>query len=158
MANRRDFYTRLVYARNKPLLGKMAYLTLKILGIELPGSVLVGEDFEIAHGGFGVVIHPKSVIGNRVKIYPGVTLGRADIHLPFERSGFKSIVIEDDVILSSGAKVLCKEGTLRVSRGSIVGANSVLLNSTAEYEIWVGVPAKCIGKREPYKNAMNNTD
>lgn len=150
MANKGDIYTRLVYARTRPLLGRIAYLTLKLLGVEIPGSVLIGKDFELAHGGFGVVIHPKSVIGDRVKIYPGTTLGRADVHLPIERSGFESIVIEDDVILASGAKVLCKEGTLRVSRGTVLGANSVLLNSTRDNEIWVGVPAKCIGEREPY--------
>jgi serine O-acetyltransferase len=94
------------------------------------------------------VIHPKTIIGDRVKIYPGVTLGRSDIHLPFERSGFEGIVIEDDVVLASGAKVLCKEGTLQVKKGTIIGANAVLLSSTQENEIWVGVPAKMAGYRE----------
>ena len=149
MANQRDMYTRLVYARSRPFLGRLAYFTLKILGIEIPSTVLIGKDFELAHGGFGVVIHPNSTIGDRVKIYPGVTLGRADIQLPIDRSKFEGIVIEDDVILASGAKVLCKEGTLRVRRGTVIGANSVLLKSTGENEIWAGVPAKRIGDREP---------
>jgi serine O-acetyltransferase len=148
MANRRDIYTRLVYARNRKYIGKLAYLILKILGIEIPIPVMIGKDFELAHGGFGVVIHPKSKIGERVKMYPGVTLGRADVYLPFEHSKFKSIVIEDDVILASGAKILCKEGTLQVSQGTVIGANSVLLDSTGKNEIWAGVPAKLIGKRE----------
>jgi serine O-acetyltransferase len=111
--------------------------------------VLIGNDFELAHGGFGVVIHPNSTIGDRVKMYPGVTLGRADIHLPIDRSKFEGIVIEDDVVLASGAKVLCKEGILRVGRGTVIGANSVLLTSTGENEIWAGVPARRIGEREP---------
>jgi serine O-acetyltransferase len=112
MAHKRDLYTRLVYTRANPIFGRIAYFTLKLLGIEIPNSVIIGNDFELTHGGFGVVIHPNSVVGNRVKMYPGVTLGRADVHLPIERSGFDSIVIEDDVILASGAKVLCKSGTL----------------------------------------------
>jgi len=29
-----------------------------------------------------------------------------------------------------------------------VGANAVLLQSTGENEIWAGIPAKCVGKRE----------
>jgi serine O-acetyltransferase len=116
--------------------------------VEIPRSVPVGSDFELAHGGVGVVIHSRAVIGARVKIYPGVTLGRADIHLPMERSNFESIVIEDDVILAPGAKVLCKEGTLRVRRGTVVGANAVLLQSTGENEIWAGVPARCVGQRD----------
>ena len=144
----RDFPTQLVYARKSPLLGRLAYYGLKILGVEIPRAVPVGSDFELAHGGVGVVIHSKSVIGARVKIYPGVTLGRADIHLPAERSKFEGIVIEDDVILAPGAKVLCKEGTLRVGRGTVVGANAVLLQSTGEYEIWAGVPARCLGWRD----------
>jgi serine O-acetyltransferase len=144
----RDLPTRLVYARQWPLFGRLAYYALKLLGVEIPRSVPVGSDFELAHGGVGVVIQSRAVIGARVKMYPGVTLGRADIHLPMERSNFESIVIEDDVILAPGAKVLCKEGTLRVRRGTVVGANAVLLQSTGENEIWAGVPARCVGQRD----------
>jgi serine O-acetyltransferase len=67
-----------------------------------------------------------------------------------EQSKFEGIVIEDDAILAPGAKVLCKEGILRVGRGTVVGANAVLLQSTGENEIWAGVPARCIGQRDTY--------
>ena len=143
-----DFYTRLVYLRTKPLIGRLAYYLLKLLGVEMPRSVPVGEGLELAHGGFGVVVHSSTVIGKRVKLYPGVTLGRADIYLPAEQSQFEGIVVEDDVILSPGAKVLCKAGILRLGRGSVVGANAVLLESTGENEIWAGIPARCVGKRD----------
>jgi serine O-acetyltransferase len=144
----RDLPSSLVYARSWPLVGRLAYYALKLLGVEIPRAVPVGPGFELAHGGVGVVIHSKSSLGAQVKIYPGVTLGRADIHLPIEQSRFQGIVIEDDVILAPGAKVLCKEGVLRVGRGTVIGANAVLLQSTGEDEIWAGVPAKCVGKRE----------
>jgi serine O-acetyltransferase len=144
-----SFYESLVRARKKPLIGKLAYLTLKLLGAEIPRSVEIGEGFLLHHGGFGVVIHPKSRIGKRVGIYPGVTLGRADIHRPADQSAFEGIVVEDDVILSSGAKVLCKEGILTVGRGTIVGANAVLFESTGENEVWGGIPARKLGLREP---------
>ncbi len=144
----RDVYTSLVYARHLPLLGGIAYYLLKILGIEIPSSVRVGSDLELAHGGFGVVIHPATSLGNRVKIYPGVTLGRADIYRPASESSFSGIVVEDDAILCPGAKILCKEGVLTVGRGSVIGANAVLLNSTGEYEIWAGIPARCVGRRD----------
>ena len=148
MSRKRDIYSSIVYARKWAVLGRLAYYLLKILGIEIPQEVEIGKDFELTHGGFGVVIHPKSMIGERVKMYPGVTLGRSDIHLPFDQSQFEGITIEDDVILASGSKVLCKDGILTVKRGTVVGANAVLLNSTSEDEIWVGIPAKCIGKRD----------
>ena len=32
--------------------------------------------------------------------------------------------------------------------GSVIGANAVLLQSTGQNEIWAGVPARLIGKRE----------
>jgi serine O-acetyltransferase len=144
---RRDIYSRLVYARNNYLFGGLAYFTLKLLGVEIPRPVIVGENLELAHGGFGVVIHPNTTIGSRVKIYPGVTLGRADIYRPVAQSRFQGIIVEDDAILCPGAKILCKEGVLRVGRGSVVGANAVLLQSTGENEIWAGMPAKCVGKR-----------
>lgn len=145
----RDFFTTLVYARNWPLIGRLAYYALKAFGIEIPLSVKIGRHFELAHGGFGVVVHPRTQIGERVKIYPGVGLGRADIYRPIAQSRFEGILIEDDVILAPGAKVLCKEGILRVGRGTVVGANAVLLQSTGEWEIWAGVPARCVGRRDP---------
>jgi serine O-acetyltransferase len=144
---RRDVYSRLVNARKSPLIGKIAYYLLKLISVEIPRSVIIGEDFELAHGGFGVVIHPATTIGNRVKVYPGVTLGRADIYRPAIQSQFEGIIVEDDAILCPGAKILCKEGMLRVGRGSVIGANAVLLESTGVNELWAGIPAKRVGVR-----------
>lgn len=142
-----DFYTRLVYARRWPLLGRLAYTLLKLLGSEIPPSVEIGPGFTLVHGGFGVVIHPRTRIGADVKIYPGVTLGRADIHRPMEQSAFEGIVVEDGAILAPGSKVLCKTGVLRVGRGAVLGANAVLLESIGDGEIWAGVPARKVGRR-----------
>jgi serine O-acetyltransferase len=144
-----DFYTSLVYARQRPILGRLAYFLLKLLGAEIPRSVPIGPGFLLEHGGFGVVIHSRATIGAGVHIYPGVTIGRADIYRPSEESRFEGIQIGDDVILAPGAKVLCKEGILKVGRGTVVGANAVLLQSTGEYEIWAGVPARRTGRRPP---------
>ena len=145
----RDLITRLVYARRSAVLGRLAFYLLKLLGVEFPLAVPVGEDLEIAHSGFGLVVHSKAVIGSRVKLYPGVTIGRADIHRPADQSQFEAVHIADDVILASGCKVLGKSGTLTVGRGTVVGANAVLLESTGEWEIWAGIPARKIGAREP---------
>lgn len=148
MTKKTDIFSQLATSRQAPVIGKLAYYLLKFMGAEIPISVRIGEDFELAHGGYGVVIHPKTIIGKRVKIYPGVTIGRSDIHISIERSKFEGIIIEDDVILASGAKVLCKDGTLKVKKGTIVGANAVLLCSTNENEIWAGIPAKMLGYRD----------
>ena len=148
-----SFYTFLVYARKWPVLGKLAYFGLKILGAEIPVSVAIGPGFLLHHGGVGVVIHPKTSIGARVGIYPGVTLGRADVYRLIGDSKFLGLVVEDDVILGSGAKILCEDGVLRVGRGSVIGANAVLLQSTGENEIWAGIPARKVGERMAFGEA-----
>lgn len=142
-----DVYTWLVYARRKPVVGRLAYYVLKLMGVEIPRSVPIGENFTLEHGGFGVVIHSRAMIGSRVKIYPGVTVGRADIYLPMEQSAFKGVEIGDDAILSPGSRILGKEDVLRVGRGTVIGANAVLLESTGEWEIWAGIPARRVGIR-----------
>jgi serine O-acetyltransferase len=144
-----SFYEFLVYARRNRVFGKLAYFGLKLLGAEIPVSVAIGPGFLLHHGGVGVVIHPKTVIGARVGVYPGVTLGRADVYRPASQSKFEGIVIENDVILGAGAKILGESGTLRVGCGTVIGANAVLLGSTGENEIWAGIPAKKVGSREP---------
>lgn len=143
----RDLLTTLVYFRESPGVGVLAYYFLKLLGLEIPISVEIGKNLEIVHGGFGVVVHPWTKIGNGVKIYPGVGVGRADTYLSIEQSHFEGVIIDDNVILSSGAKVLGKRGKLLVRKGSVVGANAVLLESTGENEIWAGIPARKIGMR-----------
>jgi len=145
-----SFPNLLVSARRWPLLGSLAYYALKLLGVEIPRSVSIGPGFDLVHGGVGVVIHPRSVIGANVKIYPGVTLGRADVHLPANRSKFAGIEIGDQAILAPGSKVLCKNDVLTVGRGTMLGANAVLLESTGEGETWAGVPAKKVGTREDW--------
>lgn len=116
--------------------------------IDLPKEVDIGENLQLPHNATGLVIHPNTTIGNNVKIYQGVTLGRADIHKDINESEFKQIKIDDDVIICAGAKVICKDGILTVGKGTIIGANAVLMCSTGENEIWAGIPAKRIG----YKN------
>jgi len=145
--SRKDLYTRLLYARHWPILGSLAYLLLKLLGVEVPRSVRIGTDVLLVHGAFGLVVHPSTRIGDRVKLYPGVTLGRADIHLPIEESAFEAIEIGNDVILSPGSKVLNSAGILKLANGTMLGANAVLLESTGENEIWAGIPAKRIGSK-----------
>ena len=58
-----------------------------------------------------VALHPNSVIGEIVTIYPGVVLGRADACRAAKDSSMVGIVIGDGAVLCTGAKVLCRSGT-----------------------------------------------
>jgi serine O-acetyltransferase len=143
-----DFKSILVAARTWPLTGRFSYWLLKVLGTEIPLSVKIGKNFQLENGGLGVVINAKTVIGNSVKIYPEVVADRAAIHRGYEESNFEGIIIKDEVILCPGAKVLCSQGLLQIGQGTVIGANSVLVNSTGENEVWAGIPARLVGSRE----------
>jgi serine O-acetyltransferase len=136
-----------IRARTWPMSGALAHALLRLGGAEISPSVRIGPGFRLVHGGSGVVIHPTTTIGAGVTIFQGVTVGRAGVHEASDPMAVEGVVIEDGVTLGAGAKVLFKSGVLRVGRGTIVGANAVLLQSTGEQEIWVGVPARRISPR-----------
>ncbi|MGG4407213.1 hypothetical protein ABER75_00480 [Niallia taxi] len=132
----------LLKVRTKPLLSKVAYYLLKFISVEIPPSVKIGKNVTLVHWAPGLVLHPNTIIEDNVKIYQGVTLGRADIYT--DNSKMESILIKEGAIICAGAKVLCKEGKLVVGNKTVVGANSVLSQSTGENEIWAGIPARKI--------------
>ncbi|MFL0566940.1 hypothetical protein [Microbacterium sp. 179-I 1D1 NHS] len=126
---------------------RLARELLLLYGIEFPREVMVGRDLRLVHRGMGTVIHPRTRIGDRVRIFHQVTIGRADGHVPAEKSGMERIDIGSDVVLFPGAKVLGGEGVTTVGQGTLVAANAVLTRSTGEWEVWGGVPARKIADR-----------
>lgn len=135
---------RLIRAQRVPVVGAAARLVLLLLGVHFPAAVTVGRDLLMPHATGGVVIHPQTSIGDRVTIYHGVTIGRADGYLG-ARSDYAGVVVEDDVVLCAGAVILGRNGVPTVvSRGSVVGANAVLTESTGPGEVWAGNPARRI--------------
>lgn len=148
-------------ARNharRSLLGFLCREFLALYGAEIPAAVKIGKDFELAHRGNGTVIHPLTVIGDRVRIYHQVTLGRKDGTLPMEHSAMVRIEIGDDAIIFPGAKILGGPGVTRVGNGTVVGANAVLMTTTGDWEVWAGVPARKVADRDPRGNLTNPID
>jgi serine O-acetyltransferase len=92
-------------------------------GIDIHPGASIGEHFVIDHG-TGVVIGETCIIGNNVRIYQGVTLGARSFKLDNEGNPVKGIprhpIVEDDVIIYSGATIL---GRVTIGRGSIIGGN-----------------------------------
>ena len=116
-------------------------------GLFLPRTVKLGKGVLFPHNSVGTVIHPNSIIGNNVKIYQNVTIGRADVYKEINESKFKEVIIEDGAILCAGSKILGKEETLIVGEKTIIAANAVLTVSTGKNEIWGGIPAKKLKNR-----------
>jgi len=98
-------------------------------GIDIHPGAQIGESFFIDHG-TGVVVGETCVIGSRVRIYQGVTLGAKSFPLDEEGRPIKGIdrhpVVEDDVIVYSGATIL---GRVTIGRGSVIGGNVWLTRS-----------------------------
>jgi serine O-acetyltransferase len=94
-----------------------------ITGIDIHPGTTIGEYFFIDHG-TGVVIGETAVIGNRVRIYQGVTLGARRFPLDDRGHPIKGIprhpIIEDDVTIYSGATIL---GRVTIGAGAVIGGN-----------------------------------
>ena len=89
-------------------------------GIDIHPGARIGESFFIDHG-TGVVIGETTDIGNRVRIYQGVTLGALSLsreEVDGLRNKKRHPTIEDDVILYANATVLGGE--------TVIGARSVI--------------------------------
>jgi serine O-acetyltransferase len=92
-------------------------------GIDIHPGARIGESFFIDHG-TGVVIGETTVIGNRVRIYQGVTLGALSVPRGATeklRDQKRHPTIEDDVIIYSGATIL--GGDTLIGARSVIGGN-----------------------------------
>ena len=104
-------------------------------GIEIHPGAQIGEGFFIDHG-HGVVIGETTIIGNNVTLYQGVTLGGTG-----NETGKRHPTIEDNVMISSGAKVL---GSITIGKNSKIGAGSVVLEEVPPNSTVVGVPGRVV--------------
>ena len=96
-------------------------------GIDIHPGASIGHSFFIDHG-TGVVIGETSVIGNRVKLYQGVTLGALSVKSrEAGRKAQRHPTIEDDVTVYAGATIL--GGDTVIGRGSTIGGNVWLTRS-----------------------------
>ena len=99
-------------------------------GVDIHPGAAIGREFFIDHG-TGVVIGETTVIGDRVKLYQGVTLGA----LSFPRDQRGKLVrgtkrhptLEDDVVVYAGATIL--GGDTVVGATSVIGGNVWLTTS-----------------------------
>jgi serine O-acetyltransferase len=114
-----------------PLLPRMlTELAHSRTGIDIHPGAEIGERFFIDHG-TGVVIGETTVIGNRVKLYQGVTLGA--LSFPKDETGRlirgrkRHPTIEDNVVIYAGATILGGETT--IGEGSVIGGNVWLTES-----------------------------
>lgn len=110
-------------------------------GIDIHPGATIGEYFFIDHG-TGVVIGETTVIGDRVKLYQGVTLGAASVKKE-EANAKRHPTLEDDVTVYANATIL--GGKTVIGKGSTIGGNvfirrpvapgSFVYNKDADYVV-----------------------
>jgi serine O-acetyltransferase len=117
-------------------------------GIDIHPGATIDSHFFIDHG-TGVVIGETCVIGKRVRLYQGVTLGAKSFPLDAQGKPIKGIprhpIIEDEVVIYSGATIL---GRITIGKGSMIGGNVWLTQS---------VPAGSkVSQQEPQPRMSNS--
>jgi serine O-acetyltransferase len=100
-------------------------------GIDIHPGATIGARFFIDHG-TGVVVGETAVIGQRVRLYQGVTLGAKtfpkDEHGRLLKGAPRHPIVEDDVVIYAGATVL---GRITIGRGATIGGNVWITESVA---------------------------
>ncbi len=117
-------------------------------GIEIHPGATIGKGLFIDHG-HGVIIGETAIIGDNVTLYQGVTLGGTG-----KEKGKRHPTIEDNVMISAGAKVL---GSFTVGENSKIGAGSVVVNEVPPNCTVVGIPGRVV-KRDNIKIPRSDMD
>ena len=125
------------YLRKIPYIPRiMTELAHERTGIDIHPGASIGESFCIDHG-TGIVIGETTVIGDRVKIYQGVTLGARSFELGEDGNPVKGVKrhpeIGNDCIIYAGATIL--GGETKIGDGCTVGGNVWLTHSLPAGEI-----------------------
>lgn len=129
-------FAHFMYVHNYKLVARIVSQIAKFFtGIEIHPGAKIGSGVFIDHGE-GVVIGETSEIGNNVVIYQGVTLGGTG-----KDKGKRHPTIEDNVMISAGAKVL---GPFTVGKNAKIGAGSIVLNEVPANATVVGVPGRVV--------------
>lgn len=96
-------------------------------GIDIHPGAKIGRKLAIDHG-TGIVIGETTIIGDRVRIYQGVTLGALNVRKDLAKQK-RHPTIEDDVVIYANATIL--GGETVIGEGSIIGGNVWLTHSVA---------------------------
>ncbi len=131
-----------LYELEVPLLPRiMTEYAHGLAGIDIHPGARIGESFFIDHG-TGVVVGETTEIGDRVRIYQGVTLGA--LSLPRDavdqyRNKKRHPTIEDDVIIYSNATILGEKAI--IGARSIIGGNVWITDSVPpDTKVLMNVP------------------
>jgi serine O-acetyltransferase len=107
----------------------------RVTGIDIHPGARLGRSIAIDHG-TGIVIGETTTIGDRVRLYQGVTLGALSVKKELARTK-RHPTIEDDVVIYANATILGGETT--VGHSSVIGGNVWLTHSVPPHSVVTNV-------------------
>ena len=126
-----------LYVRRIPYMPRiMTEFAHEKTGVDIHAGATIGEYFFIDHG-TGIVIGETTTIGNRVKIYQGVTLGAKSFELDGDGNPIKGVKRHPDigngVVIYANATIL--GGNTKIGDGAVIGGNVWLTHSVPPGEV-----------------------
>lgn len=125
---------------------RLYYAYLRRYGAWIALKAKIEEPLITPHHLYGVFISTNAKIGKRVVVMQQVTIG-SNTTKGSKRNG--SPIIEDDVFIGAGAKII---GNVRVGHHSRIGANCVVVNDIPPNSVVVLKGIEIITKTEPMDN------
>lgn len=109
-------------------------VNIVVFGLEVSARLPIGPGLVLPHPN-GTIIG-AGVVGENVTIFQQVTLGAKFVDHGYNIGNRP--VVEDGVTITAGAKII---GAIRIGRGSVIGANAVVLADVPPGSLAIGVPA-----------------
>jgi serine O-acetyltransferase len=107
----------------------------RVTGIDIHPGAAIGRAIAIDHG-TGIVIGETAVIGDRVRLYQGVTLGALSVRKDLAKTR-RHPTIEHDTVIYANATIL--GGDTVVGHSSVIGGNVWLTHSVPPHSIVTNV-------------------
>eukprot|EP00252_Welwitschia_mirabilis_P020382 TRINITY_DN4996_c0_g1_i1.p1 TRINITY_DN4996_c0_g1~~TRINITY_DN4996_c0_g1_i1.p1 ORF type:complete len:490 (-),score=90.84 TRINITY_DN4996_c0_g1_i1:344-1813(-) len=117
----------------------------EVFAVDIHPAAQIGKGILLDHG-TGVVIGETAVVGDRVSMLQGVTLGGTGKEI-----GDRHPKIGEGVLIGAGATIL---GNITVGKGAMVAAGSLVLKDIPSHSMVAGTPAKVVGFLEEQNPAL----
>jgi serine O-acetyltransferase len=133
------FYHHHLYIVSKLI----AILNILLFSSEIHSRCRIDEGFIVGHAN-GIIFHDQTIIGKNCTIMHQVSIGLN----PGKDRPLKEqyVVVEDDVLIGSGAKIL---GPCVIGTGARIGMNAVVNTSLPPHCFAAGVPAAIVKYLNP---------
>lgn len=92
----------LLVLQKRRFVGRFVRQIMMLIGVDVPRTVTIGRGLRVYHRGYGLVVHPKTIIGDNVRLYHGVTIDPGVPETIRQRAVQMAGVLGVDAVASTG--------------------------------------------------------